>query len=106
MKAHLTERFVKAAETDPARNIIARDDEVIGFRLRPRVSSHIHHHRAVGEAGLKPALWIIRAKQWAARRLPFHQKRVGQGPGFHRLPDSNASVTSLSGTERYSAVVR
>jgi hypothetical protein len=26
MKAHLTERFVKAAEPDPARNIMVRDD--------------------------------------------------------------------------------
>jgi Arm DNA-binding domain len=34
MKAHLTERFVKAAEPDPARNIIVRDDEVIGFGVR------------------------------------------------------------------------
>jgi hypothetical protein len=34
MKAHLTERFVKAAEPDPARNIIVRGDEVIGFGVR------------------------------------------------------------------------
>lgn len=34
MKAHLTERFVKAAEPEPARNIIVRDDEVIGFGVR------------------------------------------------------------------------
>jgi len=34
MKAHLTERFVKTAQPDPARNIIMRDDEVIGFGLR------------------------------------------------------------------------
>lgn len=34
MKTHLTERFVKASEPDPVRNIIVRDDEVIGFGLR------------------------------------------------------------------------
>jgi integrase len=34
MKTHLTERFVKAAERDPARNVIVRDDKVIGFGLR------------------------------------------------------------------------
>jgi len=34
MKTHLTERFVKASEPNPVRNIIVRDDEVIGFGLR------------------------------------------------------------------------
>lgn len=34
MKTHLTERFVKASEPDAVRNIIVRDDEVIGFGLR------------------------------------------------------------------------
>jgi Arm DNA-binding domain len=34
MKAHLTERSIKAAELHPARNIIVRDDEVIGFGVR------------------------------------------------------------------------
>ena len=34
IKAHLTERFVKAAEPDPARSIIICDDEVIGFGVR------------------------------------------------------------------------
>jgi hypothetical protein len=42
MKAHLTERFVKAAEPDPARNIVVRDDEVIGFGVRVTRRSEGH----------------------------------------------------------------
>jgi hypothetical protein len=34
MKTHLTERIVKSAQADPARNVITVDDEIAGFGLR------------------------------------------------------------------------
>ena len=34
MKTHLSERIVKNAQLDPARNIIIVDDELVGFGLR------------------------------------------------------------------------